>query len=773
MADQVDSFINKANAALADAPPLPQDQPKVPFQTQLKLTADQEKRLIEHAFTRMESISNELGRMQTLNPTWWASSQPARVAGNVALASQGLAIIGDTFLGKRSRYDAVYYNDVSWRPYTMGPDNIFWTSNLTVPLSRRICRQMQARAKNSFFSTDPWFSVDPAPVPSSDVDKELADEVERFCRFKLHESNSKADKTRAIDRALILGECPVKTNYVVRDQFFDVEAMVLTDIDGNPVKASDGNTISKDDQWSDAEDGTGKKVLARDGQTPMPDAPIWQNVPLNKRQVLFEGARSEPIYYKDFLCPLNAPDVQQADCIVHLYDKQVIEFVDLVVKRGMVDDSTEARLAATQKMVALIQTLADNTNTPKAAMAMELRPNENFAPLGQVAGGGPIAEFAEFYLWYDANEDGVAENIMLIADRKNRVPVFYDHVANVTTDGLRPIEIVRINPVEGRWYGMGVIELFESYQTVIDLLVNRWNFSQSRAGRVDFWDPTATLEGDRDPSLKMNWGATYSLKPGKKPEDALGVVYLNDVKFEKIQEMMRFFEQHAMNESGVMNANDGQAAGLKSTDLATGIIQIEKSGDELFMPIMQDLTGPMTNLLNREIDVTLANMNPEEAYTYLEGDTMQIGKLTPEAVRGLRFKVKVDMTTHRNQQQLQLSAQAAALVEKFYSLAPAVQARVAQFYRDQLKALSPKTNADQVIIPMQPEEMAPPAGAAPVNGTPQANGHKPPTAAAAGPGNRNGAGEAPNLAPTHSTQLGQKRTQMPGVSAPGGTPSRS
>jgi hypothetical protein len=312
------------------------------------------------------------------------------------------------------------------------------------------------------------------------------------------------------------------------------------------------------------------------------------------------------------------------------------------------------------------------------------------------------------YFWFDANEDGIQENIMMICDRQSRAPVFYDHVANITTDGLRPIEIIRINPIADRWYGMGIIELFESYQTVTDLLVNRWNFSQSSSGRVTFWNPTNTIEGDSTPHLKMNWGSTYSLKPGAKMEETLGVVYLNDTKFEAIHEMIQFFMQLAMNESGVTNANDDQAAGMQSAKLATGILEVKKSGEELFQPIIEDLTQPLTNLLNREISIILANINPVEAFTYLAGDKLQIGKMTPDDVRGLKYKCTISLTTHKNQQTLQQASQAAALVEKFYQLDPMVQAKVAPFYRAEIMALCPDQDADATIQPMQPQPPTPP-----------------------------------------------------------------
>lgn len=705
MASPTSDYIDSVSDAVGPEPA--HDGPKVPFQTALKLTGEQEKKMLDHAFTRMQSLSNEAGRDQTLQPTWWSNLAPTP---NQAIAAQGF-LQASTFLGKRSRYDATFENDVSWRPWTMGVDNIFMSSNLVVPLSRRICRQMIAKAKANFLGSDPWFSVDPTPGTMSQVDDEMAERIQRFTQFKLRESSTKDNHGRAIARALILGECPVKTSYVVRDQIFNTESMVLTDVTGQQVRGADGNAITSDDQWTTGTDDVGNptNTLARDGVTQHPESPIWTKMPLNRRQVLFEGAKSEPIYYKDFLCPLTAANVQEADTVIHLYDKNVMEFVDLVVKRGMVDNTDEDRIRTAQKMITLVQALSDNDSQPKSAADMAIRPNENFTPVPSTATDetGPVAEFAEFYMWYDANGDGIAENIMLIADRKNRVPIFYDHVANVTTDGLRPIEVIRINPIEGRWYGMGIMELFESYQTVTDLLVNRWNFSQSRSGRVDLWNPTNTQEGDRNPNLQMNWGGTYTKKPGMKAEDILETVYLNDTKFEALHEMVQFFMQLAMNESGVANANDGRAAGMESQELATGILEVQKSGDELFEPIIFELKGPLERLLNREIDVTLANLNPEEVYTYLDGDTMRLDQITPQDVRGLKYKATITLTTHKNQQTLAACAQATALVEKFYMLPPQVQAKTATFYRDQIRALDPKINVDNVISPMPPAPPAP------------------------------------------------------------------
>jgi hypothetical protein len=705
---QVSNFVSKASREL----PVVQDNPNaplVPFQTDLKLTREQEKKMIEHAFRRKGELERESGRDQTIAANWWNALGQA--SGSTALASQGLQP-AETFLGKRSRFDATFANDVTWRPYVFGPNNIFWSSNIPVPVVRRVCRQMIARAKNKFFGMTPWFSVSPSPVPEYDPqnDAERADRIEKFCRFKLGESqsNSEASSGRAISRALILGECPVKTSYTVRDQIFETTMVVLHDVDGLPVRAGDGNYITPDDKWVDAQDGMGTIVLKRtlglgpDQWTVQPVAPLWDKITAPKRMVLFEGTESEPIFYKDFLCPLTAKDEQTADTIIHLYDKDVSSFVDLVVKRGLVDDTAEDRLDAAHKMLGLIRKLSDNSAMPKSAQNAQNRPNENFMSGPSVENGGPVSEFCEFYLHYDVNGDGITESVMLICDKQSQAPIYYDYVANVTTDGLRPIKVVRVNPVEGRWYGVGIMELFESYGTIVDLLVNRWNFSQSRSGRVDFWRPTNTQEGDRNPNLVMNYGQSYTLKAGVSAEETLVSVYLNDIKFSEIQTMFQFFLQLLYNESGVTTANDGEAAGASSSELATGLIQNQESGDELFLPTLADLRPGLQAILDREVSVTLANMNPIEVFTYLEGSTEGIDKLTPDEVRGLQFKTKISLTTGNDQKKIQMSGAASSLVEKFYMLSPEVQVKVAPFYREQVRALCPQRDVNSVIEPVQP-----------------------------------------------------------------------
>lgn len=689
---QLEQFVSRTRelASTSELSVTGKREPRVPFPSSYRLTAEQEETLVAHALRRLNELEHELGRDRVLQADWY---QHGEVGQNLA---------HQTFMGKRARFEAVYQNEMDWRAHIFG--GVFTHSNLVVPLARRICRQMVARATNYFFATDPWFTAPPEGVE----DTELADRVERYTQYKTKRLGSKRAFEKAVRLAFIRGECVVKTTYTVRDSIYEVATRVLVDAENAPILDASGDFILESDEWerslvanesTGAMDAVGPEVLARDGVTPKPLAPIFVEKVVTRRHVTFEGPEALPLYFKDFLCPLTAPDVQQADLVAHLYDKPVMELVDLYVKRGMLTATNEERMAAVRKTIQLIHDLTNNSGEPKAGTNQVGRDSDDDSEGTGADTREPVAEIAECYLHYDANGDGLMENIMLVVDRKNRVPLFYDYVANLTPDGTRPLDVVRVGEVDGRWYGLGCMEMFEPSQQIVDLLVNRWNLSQSSAGRVDFWRPDLTVEGDSDPNLKLNWGGTYTLKPGAVPEEALHSVYLNDAKFDALQGMFEFFMQMAMNESGVQHANDAGMVGMDTSKLATGIRNIEKAGQELFAPFLSDLEPGLEAVLNRFLGVLFANLNRREVFTYFEGDTRGIETISPDEVRDLKLHVSLLLTRYKGEQLFAQMVQMSEVVVRYYSLPPEVQMRTAPFFRGMLKALDQKIDADEIIAP--------------------------------------------------------------------------
>jgi len=696
----------------------------VPFVSALTLTLEQETRMLEHCFRRKDELEKELGRNVT-HGTDWISSTMAEEGGKDKARR--------THFGKRDLFELTYNNDVTWRAHLLGDaeQNIFAVSNLTAPISRRITRQMIARANTYFFGTDPWLAAYPV---GGQMDAIRADKVDRFAKFKLDQCNAKHVLEQAVGMAFIRGEAVLKTVYDRKEHIYSLDAEVLIDAAGNAVIAADGDYILKTDLWTEqmmsdidpvtmaplAPVPTGRMVLKRDGVTPQPEGfnpdTSFVSQKISRRITIYKGPRIDLKYFKDFLCPINAPTVQEADLIVDLYDMPVSDLVDTYMRQNL--DAAEgvettARRPDIERLVSVVREMASDSSESKSAknQPKQTALESNYQGQGGIQDGmGPVAEIAEFHFRFDADGDGIQEEIFLVADVRTRKPLFYDYEANMTPDGLRPYDVIRVNPVDGRWYGQGAMEMFETYQEVIDLLLNRWNMSQTEAGRITAVQPDCFYEGDSDPTnFKLNRGDTITLKKGKRLVDAVETMALVDVKFDHLKEQMEFFLQMSMNESGVQHANDAQMVGLDQAKLATGIRNIEKSGMEIFSIFLSSLEPGFKTCMRKFLKLLFARMDAAETFKYFEGKVGIELTLSPEEIGDIDMDVNLEMTRYRSEQQLQSNVQAAQLVTQFYAMMPEIQERVAPLYVQMLKALQIQ-DADKIIIPMVPmmaEEIAP------------------------------------------------------------------
>ncbi|TXH15600.1 MAG: hypothetical protein E6R03_06920 [Hyphomicrobiaceae bacterium] len=677
--------------------------PLMPFPTGYVLTREQEDELVSHAMNRLQKLENETGRNISKGNGWWSSE-------NVAISDpEGTDSPQHTWMGKRLLFDKTYKNEMEWRPRLLG--GIFAESNLVVPAARRITRQMIARAVNYYFGTDPWFAIYPVGV----MDKERADKADRYVRWKMDQAKLKRTEEQAIERAFILGEAVIKTSWANRQQIYKTRATVLVDETGADIVGADGDYIMESDLWiqdSTEDPATGEAVLSdllvlkRDGKTPQPEAMIWQEKTITRRITHYKGPEAKIINFMDFLCPIDAESVQLADCVVHLYDMPLMDLADQWKKSIPAESTAEDRMEATRNAIELLRKLETTNGITNTAQNSDTVDSVSPAGIG-IDRGQPVVEIAEFYLRYDADGDGILEDVCLVLDKKTRTPIFYDYTANVTDDGLRPISVARVNEVPGRWYGIGAMEMFNTSQQIIDLWMNRKNHSNSRAARVDFWSPHNTLEGRANPNLETNWGGTYTPAPNKTAKDCLESVYLENNIGDNLQEMIEFFMQLMMNESGIANANDGNVAGMDSTKLATGIRNIEKSGQELFSLFLGHLEPGISESLAKMVKLVFSNIDQMEVYRYFEdgeaggeGGSELLREINPGDIANIEIDTRVLLTRYRGEQILESYTRGWNIVKEYYAEPnPEVQARTTEFAQGMLKAMQ-VPNANKIIQPI-------------------------------------------------------------------------
>lgn len=676
--------------------------PLMPFPTSYVLNRDQEAELVDWAMTRRDELEAEMGRDVCGSGNFWSTD------GIQANDPQGRDGPAQTWMGKRLLFDKTFKNEVEWRPRLLG--GIFAESNLVVPAARRICRQMIARAVNYFFGTTPWFAI----YPVGQMDRDRADKADRYTRWKMDQAKLQRTLEQGIERAFVVGEGVVKTTWAQREQIYKTTATVLVDAAGLDVLGADGDYILESDLWiqdSTVDPMTGEEILSdlmilkRDGVTPQPAEMLWVEKLITRRIVHYKGPEAKVINTMDFLCPLEAETVQQADCVVHLYDMPLMTLADQWKKSLAASATAEQRVDATRKALELLRTIAGGGGQTESAQ------NSDVVDRASEAGklndkSQPLLQIGEFHLTYDIDGDGLRD-VILVVDLKTRTPIFYDYEANITADGLRPFSVERVNEIPGRWYGMGAMEMMNPSQQIIDLWMNRKNLSVSRAARVDFWNPQNTVEGQANPNLEVNWGGTYTPKGNKSAKECLESVYLKDNIGDALMELIEFVMQIMMNESGIANANDGNAAGMDSTKLATGIRNIEKSGQELFSLFLGHLEPGISEALTKMVKILFSRLDEMEVYRYFEeGEAggeggQEMRQIDPGDIANLELDTRVLLSRFRGEQILESSLRAWETVEKYFdpTKGPEFQERVAPMAIDILKALQIQ-NAKEIIRPL-------------------------------------------------------------------------
>jgi hypothetical protein len=724
----MDSALPQAQALASKLPPLLEtapDQPRVliPSALSRSMTRAQEDALLLHAKTRAAELGEELGLRDFDSPNWHAS----------AFEEDG------TFRRRHldTRHMALmsYEMRFEWRPAVLG--GIFADSNLHIPLTRRILQQVIARMINYYLGSDPYFAAYDVGIE----DQELADRLDKWLRHVLDsENDTKSALASIIERVLICGECPVSLFYQKRVSYYQAEKAILIGPDGKPITGADGDVIIQgEDQFIEAQapvidpatqqpaadpqtgqplmQPTGQLVLKRDGTTPHPGTENYQTQIIWRRTIVEEGPQAEILLPSDFLYPLNCKNLDLADATVHHYDEPLITLVHRLLTLDDVapDQVMEYVANLTHRLLAV--------STPEARAAA----NKGRADLNEPLDGigqdkrEPQVNWSRFCLWYDALNTGNQGNILLIMTRDGTTPLFYDYIENITPDKRRPYRLPSVNKIPGRAHGQGLAELFEPLQTAIDLLFNRWQFSMSRSGKIIAWQPENTTEGEANPDLELNGGETLHLKPGKTLSETVQQVDIYDTKGQPLREMIEFLMQIAMNMSGVSNVNDGQALGLDTTKLATGVRNLEKSGQELTDKMVSDLRSGIRDVLKSLMLLAAANLQTEKTFRFFDGNLGSLAQITPDEVKNLTLDVDLQLTKYRGEQELQQNSQAASAATSFYAQPNVeVQARLAPLFRQILKANGVK-NADAIIAPLMallPPTGSPTPGASPAPAEP-------------------------------------------------------
>jgi hypothetical protein len=680
---QIAAFLERLPADSWSAMAQDANEPRVIFRGALELTREQEDFVVNEAFRRIEYVSSAMGRNEAID-----NQETAPV--DVEMDTDHLKPIP-----RCAFWEMVFNQKFGWRKMLEG---LFKEgANVHFPMTRRIVNQMVSRAQNYFFQTEPWFSAN-----ALGVDLDTGKAANDWAQYRFNAAGVKAVLEQAVKLAFIRGVCVVKTQSKTRYDYYEAFESVMVGPDGSPMLDANGGYILEDDEFMLIE-GSDMPVLKRDGVTPASGAFAEMKIP--RRSVLFKGPEAAIVQLRDFVATTDKPNLQEEDTVCHYYDMDAIaiveEYIERLTERGAWDQKEWPRVV---ELLAMAASGGRNALTGGGSFRPEIGDSGETQLTER---SDPLVKIAEVHLWIDANGDGKRENIVLLLDTETKMPVLYDYTANVYEDKVRPFTPVRVDPVDGRWTGTSAVETLWHMQKLIDLNMNRWDFSNSTSGSVTFWNPELVEESQGNRNLKLNHGKTYRKRdPKTRAADIIERVPLNEFKGVQLESIMQWWAQMATNLGGVANVNDAQMAGLDSTKLATGIRNMDASGQEQFSPFLSALTPGLTDVSEKCLVLSVATADEEEMFEVMgpEG-AMLVQQIKRSDLRKMKWSLELELTRYKNEQEAKQAQFARPAAVEFYQLPPVLQMRLAPLYRQELKAYGVR-NVDTIIALPTEEDFA-------------------------------------------------------------------
>lgn len=586
------------------------------------------------------------------------------------------------------QYDGVF----DWRREAGG---VFLENNWSMNVPKRFIRLMTAKVASDLLGTEPYFSC----MPERAENAELAKEVEKTVQGAVESSNLSEVLREAVRVAITCGERAVKLTHVHDATEFRGPAVVAVDGEGIPITTSSGDYIYPKDDFVHDPEMEGRLILRKEpGFVIEPGSKLidpgtgrlsYARVDdLQQRLVHKDGLEAGGISCEDFIFPIDVPSLEKADIMVHVYD-----------------DTLEA----------LQQAWGDKTHNERFQFSATGALSQASQPVtqhGEQEAGNPRREMVnvhEVYIRCDADEDGKDEWIFLVLDFRARESIYEEYLGNLKMKEP-PFKLIRgVESVPGRAYGNGVYKMFEHKSLFIDVQFNRVALKSSKEGSITFVHKDGTEESKSGIELTVGDKKSYVIPANSvygKDRPPVFRVNLNEVD-EYATNLLETMIQTGMLEFGIVSAADGAETDLNASGTATGVRNIERTGNLLHRMTEELMAKDIEGALRIATDIVLENMAPERS-VFGKNET-ELLKLNRDEIRLLPRDVRLLLTKIRSEEGMAASAQVVQLLDAYYGRPKWLRKKVRPEYISQLKMLEVQ-DADERLEEPTDEEIAQEAG---------------------------------------------------------------
>ena len=586
----------------------------------------------------------------------------------------------------------VYNNE---RQDRVTDDSIYGKSNMPIPLTSLAVDHFLARAEDEITGTSPYFKF----VPQGAGDLKSSEMYDKYFHWKLEKQAKTRERLEEaymhlfIQRAAIL-----KVTYEeIVSEWLDFEKRALfNNADGEfemlpgygPIIEGDSNFVP-----TVGPDGTPSVSLAEDPTFILsPEVHSFEDFPegVPAREIKYAGPRSRVIDSDRFLCPSNVEDIEDADFVVELYDKDTGWAEEMFLQR---DWMSYDQFFAKIKKDANLRTENEANKEYKEDLSFDNLEN-------------PKLQVVECWVKRDVLGTGVPQDFCLFIEPETKTAIFYEYVAKVTPDNRIPYTAIAIGKSKNNWWGPSLPEKINIYQEYIDRQFNSESYrNEMSANPIVAVHPQAVEDEPDD--IEVHAGKIFQLKEQNQLQDFIEFAQIPAADI-KTQELIDFVFGMVQLWLGVSNLAQGDYQALAPANTATGVEATLNEASKIGRRWMRRIVKGLENHLSKMVKLSMATMDQEEVFEYMEGDVSAFATMTPEMVKKMEINAIVVMSQDQGQRAIEKANLALQVQERYFNYPPEIRPFVRPMLKRILDAMGFE-NTDELLpqeAPADPRQEA-------------------------------------------------------------------
>ena len=599
---------------------------------------------------------------------------------------------------KEDNRERIETDKISWKTYhndrsdRVSYDGIFSHSNLSVPMTSLVVDHFMARAEDEITGTSPYFKFEAQGAS----DLETAEGYDKYFNWKIEDQAKTRERLEEsylhlfIQRALVLKstyreDISVWYDYE-RNGLFNNQTGAFEEIPGEgPIIEGESQFIPEINPLT----GETELRLATDPSFQMIPGvhefqPLPQGVPT--QQVKYRGPRSEVIDSDRFLCPSTAESVDEADIVVELYDKDLKWVRDMFMNRDWISFPDYLNL------------MKKDAN-PRSEVEENEERKEN---LSFDSDENPVVPIIECWIKRDVLGTGTPQEFCIFIDTETEKPIYYEYVAKLTPDNKVPYTAVSIGKERNKWCGDSLPERIRSFQEYVDRQFNSQSYRNERAANPIIGINAQAVE-DEPEDVELHAGKIFELKDQYSIDDFINFAAVPNVDV-RTQDLIDFVFGIVQLWLGVSNMAQGDYQALAPANTATGVEATLREASKIGRRWMRRIVRGFEEHLTKLVQVTMATIDEEEVFEYMEGDVRAFGVMSPEAIRDIGINVRVMLSQDQGQRAIEKANLALQTQDRYFQSPPEMR----PFMRPMLKRILDAMGFEKTDEFLPPEAPADP-----------------------------------------------------------------